>query len=270
MEEIWKDVKGYEGLYQVSNFGKVKSVERVIIQRDGKIKKIRGAIKKQRLIKKGYATVCLCKNCKSKFFLVHRLVAIAFVDNPFEYPCVNHKDECKTNNNAENLEWCTCKYNSNYGTIKERIIDTRRKNNKQEDINNKIRETAKKKGLRTAERAINQFTWDGVFVKRFDSAEQVKKQLGIQSTGSCANGTQNHAGGFIWLYDEDVDRIKDRVLEQKPTKVVLQCSKHGNVIKKWKCPLEIHKVTGISLTALSNCLHGRAKSSGGYIWKYNN
>ena len=106
--EIWKDIKGYEGHYEVSNLGNVKSVKRY--------KKVL----KPRQHKNGYVFVSLCANGKAKDFSVHRLVGNAFLDNPENLPEINHKDEDKTNNNASNLEWCTREYNQSYGTRVER------------------------------------------------------------------------------------------------------------------------------------------------------
>lgn len=111
MEE-WKDIQGYEGKYQVSSCGRVKTLN---YKRTGQER-----IMKQRANNKGYKYVNLCNNGKMKSYLVHRLVATAFIDNPNNYPCVNHKDEQSYNNFVENLEFCTYEYNNNYGTVKER------------------------------------------------------------------------------------------------------------------------------------------------------
>lgn len=113
MKEIWKDIdeiKGidYTGLYQVSNLGRVKGLKNKHIL-------------KQRLKNNGYCVLTLCKENKPKTYLVHRLVAEAFIPNPNNYPQVNHKDEDKTNNCVDNLEWCTKEYNMNYGTLIERM-----------------------------------------------------------------------------------------------------------------------------------------------------
>lgn len=100
MKEDWKDINGYEGLYQISNLGKVKS------------------LKNNKILKENlneYKQVKLYKNGDGKYYKVHRLVAIAFINNPYKLECVNHKDEDKYNNNVDNLEWCTKKYNCNYG-----------------------------------------------------------------------------------------------------------------------------------------------------------
>lgn len=107
--EEWKDVPNYEGLYQVSNLGRIKSLR----DKNGKA---REKILKLKLSKFGYYQICLCKNGKQKWYFVHRLVALAFIPNPNNLPQINHIDENKTNNYVENLEWCTSKYNSNYGT----------------------------------------------------------------------------------------------------------------------------------------------------------
>lgn len=124
MDEIWKPIDGYEGYYEVSNLGRVRSLERVI-QRKGQHggMTIHEKIKSQEKNNKGYLMVNLMKNNRTRLVSVHRLVAAAFVENPVpdEYIFVNHKDENPSNNAAENLEWCTPKYNSNYGTVIERI-----------------------------------------------------------------------------------------------------------------------------------------------------
>ena len=105
--EIWKDIEGYEGLYQVSNLGRVKSIYGWCGNRFVK----RTKILKLKINNKGYTKVYLYKNKKSKMFFVHRLVAMAFVPNPNNLPQVNHKDGNKLNNSIGNLEWCTCSEN---------------------------------------------------------------------------------------------------------------------------------------------------------------
>lgn len=116
MEEIWKDITGYEGYYQVSNMGNVRSVDRVVFNsKNNAYHKIKGKNRAFSIRKKGYLGVYLMKEGKGKSFLVHRLVAEAFIPNPLKLPQINHKDENKQNNCAENLEWCTNKYNANYG-----------------------------------------------------------------------------------------------------------------------------------------------------------
>ena len=112
MKEKWKPIVGYEGLYEVSNMGRVRSLDHV--DRLGRV--IKGKLRKEQKSSNGYRQVCLSKNGQHKIALIHRLVASAFIDNPKRLPEVNHIDENKTNNIASNLEWCTRKYNNQYGT----------------------------------------------------------------------------------------------------------------------------------------------------------
>ena len=110
--EVWKDIKGYEGKYQISSYGQIKSLNYNNTGNEKLLVPI--------LTTGGYLKVVLCKNGKPKPFYIHRLVAINFIPNPDGLPEINHKDEDKVNNNAENLERCTGKYNCNYGTRLER------------------------------------------------------------------------------------------------------------------------------------------------------
>ena len=124
IDEEWRDVVGYEGLYEVSNHGRVRSKDRLIIGRSGLLANIKGQILHPILHCTGYLVVNLAdrtngRGCKQK--KVHRLVAEAFLDNLNNLPYINHKDENPTNNNAENLEWCSAFYNANYGTRNAKI-----------------------------------------------------------------------------------------------------------------------------------------------------
>lgn len=126
MEEVWKPITGYESLYEVSSLGRVKGLPRYHKTRfTGFMKKER--ILKPRLDSYGYQMVMLCKDKVQRNFLVHRLVAIEFIENPLNYECINHKDENKLNNNVDNLEWCDRLYNNNYGTRNKRMSETLKK-----------------------------------------------------------------------------------------------------------------------------------------------
>ncbi len=217
MEEIWKDVTGYEGLYQVSNKGNVKSVKRVVKRPNNTNLSVKERLLKTRSNRKGYAMVHLSKRGKEKSTTVHRLVAQAFIPNPNNLPQINHKDENKNNNCVENLEWCDNKYNMNYGTAIERTVKTKSERYNLSEISQKGQATKNKNNIGCVSIPVNQFTWDGIFLRRFYSSEQVKRELGINNAYAVAKGRKKHAGGYIWLYDKDIDKIKDRVLKEKPT-----------------------------------------------------
>ena len=128
--EIWKPIEGYEDRYEVSNLGRVRSLDMVLPCNSNGVRSTRvrrGVIRRQHIGHTGYHYVLLRDGKRDKNFRVHRLVAAAFVPNPHHLPEVNHKDEDKSNNRADNLEWCTGVYNKNYGTGKWRKTKNRRK-----------------------------------------------------------------------------------------------------------------------------------------------
>lgn len=172
--EVWKDISGYEGLYQVSDKGRVKSLH----------------YGKERILKqinlKWYNRACLSKDGKMNLFLVHRLVAEAFLPNPNNFNLINHKDENPSNNNIENLEWCNYEYNNNYGTRNKRISKS--------NTNGKLSKN------------IIQYSLDGTFIKEWSSMSQITRELGFYHGGisACCRGVYNKAYGYIWKFKEVV------------------------------------------------------------------
>lgn len=129
MKEFWKDIEGYEGLYQISSTGKIKSLSRYVKCGhrgfEGK-RLIKEKIMKPYLMPMGYLTVSLRKNNIDRQYFIHRLVARTFIPNPNDLPCVNHKNENKVDNCIDNLEWCTYSYNDNYGNRNSKISESRK------------------------------------------------------------------------------------------------------------------------------------------------
>lgn len=181
--EIWKPVAGYEGLYEVSNMGNVRSLDRTVKNKNGLAVK-KGKVIKQAGVNSGYLRVNLWKDNMGSCFLVHRLVAEAFIGNPDNLPEVNHIDENKHNNCANNLEYCDRRYNANYGTQRQRAAE-------------------KQCGIPVGEQPILQYTTDGVFVNRFDSALKAAKAINGDNSGicKCANGKYKTSYGYIWRWE---------------------------------------------------------------------
>jgi len=196
--EVWKDIKGYEGLYQVSNEGRIKSLAREWAAGNRNSKRCHDEMMiKQSCDDKGYKMVCLSKDGRSITKKVHKLVALAFIENPNNLPQVNHKDENKENNfvfinkdgsvdlGKSNLEWCTLEYNVKYGTRTER--------------------TSKK---------VYQYTLDGELIKIWSStAECGRNGFSQTKVSDCCNGgyfshsrgkwhTVNSHKGYKWSYTE--------------------------------------------------------------------
>lgn len=179
MEEVWKDIAGYEGLYQVSNLGRVKSTPR---------SRTKGGIMTQHYDKRGYKVVMLCKDAKAKMCKVHRLVAGAFIPNPDNKPQINHKDECKTNNCVFNLEWCDNLYNARYGTKGKRAYATRKRTGS---------------GFVNEEKAVVQYDLNGRYIKEYPSETEAAKSLGNKDQSNiskCCRHLRKTAYGYIWEY----------------------------------------------------------------------
>lgn len=176
MEEQWRDIIGYEGLYQISNFGRVKSLK---YHRSDKER-----ILKPKKEKNGYLQINLYKDEKLKTMFIHRLVANAFIPNEDIFKTqINHKDENKENNNVNNLEFSTPKENSNYGTRNERMAKA------------KINHPKKSK-------QVNQYSLDGNFIRSFPSTMEIERQLGFSNVciSACCLGKQKTAYNYIWKY----------------------------------------------------------------------
>ena len=190
MEEIWKDIKGWEGYYQVSNLGRVRSLERVVCDSRGYYRTIPERIMKLTKNDNGYLLVTLCRNNLMRSYHVHRLVGLAFIPNPYGYDEINHIDENKCNNIINNLEWCDRKYNVNYGTGRERQAEKIR-GKKQSEEN--VRKRSK------AVIAANKETGQTII---FLSAREAGRQLEIDQASicRCCKGKQKSAGGFYWQY----------------------------------------------------------------------
>ena len=182
--EIWKDIPNYYGLYQASNLGRIKSLERI----DVRGHRVKEKILKPTINHKGYYKVPLCKNSKVKKCSVHRLVWEAFNGQIPEGLQVNHINEIKTDNRLSNLNLMTCKENCNWGTHNERVA---KKMTNRKDLS----------------KPVLQFTLDGILIKEYPSINQVERELGFDQGNivKCCNGKYKQMYGYIWKYAKEVN-----------------------------------------------------------------
>lgn len=193
------DVKGYEGLYGVTKDGKVYSY-------------ISNKFLKPGVERGGYLCVILCKNGKKKHYKVHRLVAMTYIENPNNYPHINHKDEDKTNNNVSNLEWCTAKYNNNYGTKLKRQAKSLTGYKHTEETKRKMSESrrgeknccygriGKNNPKYGKGKKIQCIETGQIFDCIADASEYITNDRKKTSIGNCCKGKTKTAYGYHWKY----------------------------------------------------------------------
>lgn len=176
-KEIWKNIKDYPN-YQVSNMGRVKSLSNNKTRKE-KILKLHSD-------RNGYLFLSLSKDGKYKNIRIHRLVATAFIPNPNNLPEVNHRNEDKTDNRVENLEYCNRKYNINYGTRTEKT-----------------------------QKPVLQFSKENNFIKKWNSATDVERELCFNKSSicMCCKGKRKSVGGYVWGYADDYERIPFKVFD---------------------------------------------------------
>lgn len=200
MEE-WKEIKEYDGLYLVSNYGNIKKKK----YKDRGNHYVPERIVKQRKDKNGYCIATLYdKEGQRKDWKVHRLVAITFISNPDNLPQVNHKNEIKDCNFVGNLEWCTSKYNANYGLrpYKISIWHKGRPNPYAQGKNNYFYGKHFSGEHSPSSKKVAQYSIDGKYIKTFSGMNEAGRITGVNSSAisMCCRGIRKTSGGYIWKY----------------------------------------------------------------------
>lgn len=251
-KEEWRPIPNFEGLYEVSNLGNVDSLNYHMTKKRKRLK--------ARLDIHGYYWVCLFNKQKVKRFKIHRLVALCFIQNPDNLPCINHKDENRQNNRVDNLEWCTYQYNNTYGSRIEKVNE--------------------KKYI-----PVIQLTKDGDFVARYKSIRDAAYANGLENGNICAAciGKRDFAGEYRWRYENEEKHQKaiEKRENRKETKIkkckarttklskpVLQFSIDGIFIKEYNSIREAETETGLYAGNIIDCCKRRQKTTHGYIFKY--
>lgn len=179
MKEVWKDIEGYEGKYQISNLGRVKALD------FKRTKKER--IMKPHINTSGYLAINLYKNAKFKTYRIHRLIAQAFISNPENKPCINHIDGNKLNNSIDNLEWCTHRENTIHA-IKTGLSSS---------------PTVKYGTDNPKSKKVKQYDLQGKFLKTWDCISDAGKSLNATHISDVCNGKRKSCKGYMWEYEEE-------------------------------------------------------------------
>ncbi len=212
MTEEWRDIPGYEGLYQASNLGRVKSLARNMVEFHKGTRYTRSY--PERVLSQGndghgYKLCWLSRGGKGKSIRTHRLIALAFLPNPDGLRCINHKDENKSNNIVENLEWCTHLYNVNYGSA-----NARRKAAHAARYAHKVRKNVKKHSVHKThklpnnDKAVYQMDMNGNILASFPSVKEATRVTGVNNISAAARGILRQSKGYKWMYVKDVSSLQ--------------------------------------------------------------
>ena len=262
--EIWKPVKGYQGYYEISNFGRVKSVDRIIKNNYCGTMHVAEKIKSTTIAATGYPCVTLCRDRKSKQVPIHRLLMEAFVPKPSGKNYIDHINTIKTDNRLCNLRWVTPKENSNNPITLQRF----KKDANSEEQKAKRLRTRAKNGGKTAPIKVYQYTKNGKFILEYPSTTNAQKVTGIYSTAirvALDDNTQT-AGGFMWFTSPQNNPKYERKLP-KNAKPVIQYDMQGNKIQEFKSLTEASRKMHIDI----NTIPTRIKMNmpfNGYMYKY--
>lgn len=248
MEEIWKDIEGYEGRYKVSNLGNVKGMLFHGRSHEHSIKPV--------LHHTGYLIVQLSKH-PPKSSVVHRLVAKAFIPPVAGKPCVNHIDGNKTNNRVDNLEWVTYAENTKHA-IQAGLMNPR--------------ETPKRFGKdNPTSKTVLQYDANGNFIKKWDSQSEAARFYSAKPStlSNCIDKPTKLFNGFMWIscdgeIQESIPPSKSRF---RPVKVK-QLTMDGTLINVWDSVQLAAKELDLTTKGIKDCCAGRQKSHGGYIWEF--
>lgn len=252
-KEEFRWIKGYEGIYKISNLGRVYSVPRV----DSLMRNKGGCFVSTQKNRGGYVVISLNKDGKQHSHILHRLVAQTFIPNPCNKPEVDHIDANKDNNTAVNLRWCTRKENIN-NPITHALMSGNAKKNPVCGNKNPF------------SRRVAQYSLSGEFISEFESTGIASKNtnVSIHSIQRCAKGKRKTGGGYIWKYlSEPKIQSKGRIPIGYNGKHICQIDSNGNLVAEYVSISQAAAKTGFFAPNISYAVRGKSKTYKGYIWK---
>lgn len=266
--EIWKPIECYGGrykdYYEVSNYGRVKSLERYV--RQGNVyRRVKEKIKTEVLNTAGYPSVSLCKDRKARLIPIHILVANAFIPNPDDKSEIDHINTDIKDYRIENLRWVSHKENMNNPTTKRRVyINSHSKESLRKSIKTKIRN-----GGQTSPKTVYQFDINGTYITKFESASDANRNTGVHasSINDCCLMKKQSAGGFLWSRTNTPPVYEPYKLKKKK---IVQKDLNGNILKVWESVSEAAETLKIQISNIIRCAKGKTtrKICGGYKWEY--
>ena len=264
ISELWKDIEGLEGIYQISSKGKVRSLDRWVTDKNGK-----KVFWKSQPIKphpqhkdgSGYLQAVLRMNGKYVHFLIHRLVAKAFIPNPNNLEQVNHIDENKHNNDVNNLEWLSRLDNTRYGTGIDRMAEKHSTAIIQLDMNgNLVKEW---RSIRQAKMSVAGGIWSAILKNR-----RICKGYVWIEKDRYINMTKEQLQEFISNEINKLNQSKEntsKIMSEKNGKPIVQLNLDGSFVKEWKSAQETYR-DGFKVSDIRACVRGEQKTSQGYKW----
>lgn len=259
-KEIWKPVKGFEGYYEISNLGRVKSVDRYV-NWNGHKRHVKEKIKDTHFDVHGYPCVTLCKDRKSRSYFLHRLLMEAFVPNPENKPFIDHINTDVRDFRLSNLRWVTAKENSNNPLTMQHC----RENTYTEERTEKINAKRKALGILIE---VYQYTKDGSFVARYDSMHQAQTKTGIYSSQirTVLNDNTQSAGGYMWFTTKQ-QNVKYKRRPFKNARTIVEVDESGNEIRRWKMLKDAAKDIGATPDNIRKAINESRKVKG-HICKF--
>lgn len=250
-KEEFRDVIGFEGLYQIGEYGTVVSLDR--INNYGKFVKGRTMIKN--LNYKGYEVVCLSKDNKKKTCSVHRLIAEAFIPNPYNKPQIDHINGIRNDNRVENLRWCTAKENTNF----ELAYTNRCK-------------SVPKLDKSPYSRRVGKYSVNNEYICSYNSLTEAKEDTGcsVSKISAVCRGERKASGGFIWKFESEAKaKVQSPYREiKKGHNAILQYTLKMEYITQYESIIDASRKTGISATCIRKNVNGFRHCVGNYIFKY--